>query len=211
MGRLDLQTRRFLGEMLLAFLEGDFRRVADVHFRAGYVPADQSIEDFMQACRAIGEPILGLPLTEISLGRLLGQLFQVTERFQMETQPQLLLLQKTMVVAEGVGRSLNPTVNMWQLARPLIEEWVIANLGPAARAREAATDLVHGLERLPRTLANLERATATLAEGGIRLHPDSLTALQDGRGRRGGRSVSWALWCIAALLAGLLILSVTSL
>jgi ubiquinone biosynthesis protein len=113
-----------------------------------------------------------------------------------------------MVVAEGVGRRLNPTLNMWQLARPLIEEWVIANLGPAARAREAAADLVHGLERLPRTLANLERATAALAEGGIRLHPDRLAALQDGRGRRGGRSVSWALWCIAALLAGLLVLSI---
>jgi ubiquinone biosynthesis protein len=211
MGRIDLETRRFLGEMLLAFLEGDFRRVADVHFRAGYVPADQSIEDFMQACRAIGEPILGLPLNEISLGRLLGQLFQVTERFQMETQPQLLLLQKTMVVAEGVGRSLNPTLNMWQLARPLIEDWVIANLGPAARAREAAGDLIQGLERLPRTLAQLERAPAALAEGGIRLHPDSLAPFHDAKGRRGGRSVPWALWSIAALLAGILILSLISL
>jgi ubiquinone biosynthesis protein len=204
MGRLDLETRRFLGEMLLGFLQGDYRRVADVHFRAGYVPADQSLEDFMQACRAIGEPLLGLPLSEISIGRLLGQLFQVTERFRMESQPQLLLLQKTMVVAEGVGRSLNPTVNMWQLARPLIEDWMMENLGPAARIREAAGDLLEGLERLPRTLANLERATATLADGGVRVPPDRATAVRGGTNQPPGRSIAWALWTIAALLAGLL-------
>lgn len=200
MGRLDIDTRRFLGEMLLGFLEGDYRRVADVHFRAGYVPADQSMEDFMQACRAIGEPILGLPLNEISLGRLLGQLFQVTERFHMETQPQLLLLQKTMVVAEGVGRSLNPTVNMWQLAQPLIADWVIANLGPAARVRETVGDLLQGLERLPRSLANLERAAAALAEA------NEPTASDNGGGMRRStsESLSRALWVIAALLAGLL-------
>ena len=209
MGRLDIETRRFIGEMLLGFLEGDYRRVADVHFRAGYVPADQSLDDFMQACRAIGEPILGLPLNEISLGRLLGQLFQVTERFHMETQPQLLLLQKTMVVAEGVGRSLNPTLNMWQLARPLIEEWVIANLGPAARTREAVSDLLQGLERLPRALAHLERATAMLAESGVRLHPDSFNGLH-GNGRQGSVTTR-ALWVIAALLASLLAVAVSHL
>lgn len=205
MGRLDLETRRFLGEMLLGFLQGDYRRVADVHFRAGYVPADQSLEDFMQACRAIGEPLLGLPLSEISIGRLLGQLFQVTEQFHMETQPQLLLLQKTMVVAEGVGRSLNPTVNMWQLARPLIEDWMIANLGPAARVLEAARDLLQGLERLPRTLANLERATAALADGGVRVHSDSVTAFRGGASQPTGHAIAWALWAIAALLAALLV------
>jgi ubiquinone biosynthesis protein len=207
MGRLDLETRRFLGEMLLGFLEGDYRRVADVHFRAGYVPASESLEDFMQACRSIGEPILGLPLNEISIGRLLGQLFQVTERFHMETQPQLLLLQKTMVVAEGVGRQLNPSINMWQLARPLIEDWVIANLGPAARVREGVEDLLRGLERLPQTLANLERATANLAEGGIRLHPDSFARFGHGAGRRGEGSMAWALWAIAALLGAILIIA----
>jgi ubiquinone biosynthesis protein len=207
MGRLDLETRRFLGEMLLGFLEGDYRRVADVHFRAGYVPASESLEDFMQACRSIGEPILGLPLNEISIGRLLGQLFQVTERFNMETQPQLLLLQKTMVVAEGVGRLLNPSVNMWQLARPLIEDWVIANLGPAARVREGFEGLAQGLERLPRTLANLERAAAALANGGIRLHPDSFARVRDGAGRQAERSIAWALWAIAAILAACLAFS----
>lgn len=206
MGRLDLATRRFLGEMLLGFLQGDYRRVADVHFRAGYVPADQSLEDFMQACRAIGEPLLGLPLNEISIGRLLGQLFHVTEQFHMETQPQLLLLQKTMVVAEGVGRSLNPTVNMWQMARPLIEDWMIENLGPAARLREAAEDLLQGLERLPRSLANLERATAAFADSGSRGQGASDGRLR-GEVSQSSRSIAVALWAIVAVLVALLVIS----
>ena len=124
MGRLDSDTRRYLAEMLLGFLTGDYGRVARVHFEAGYVPADQSLANFTQACRSIGEPIMGRPLNEISLAHLLAQLFQVTETFAMETQPQLLLLQKTMLLAEGVGRSLNPELNIWSLTRPLIEEWV---------------------------------------------------------------------------------------
>ncbi len=117
------------------FLSADYQRVADVHFAAGYVPANQDKAAFMQACRAIAEPIRGRPLAEISVGRLLGQLFEVSETFAMETQPQLLLLQKTMVVAEGVGRALNPELNMWQLAQPLIEDWIAENLGPQAQLR----------------------------------------------------------------------------
>jgi len=104
MGRLDIETRRYLARMLVGFLQGDYRAVADVHFEAGYVPKGQSRDAFMQACRAIGEPILDRPLAEISLARLLAQLFRVTEQFEMETQPQLLMLQKTMMVVEGVGR-----------------------------------------------------------------------------------------------------------
>ncbi len=210
MGRLDIETRRFLGEMLLGFLEGDYRRVADVHFRAGYVPANQSMDDFMQACRSIGEPILGLPLNEISIASLLGQLFQVTEQFQMETQPQLLLLQKTMVVAEGVGRQINPTINMWQMAQPLVEEWVVENLGPQAKLRGGAADLLRGLERLPQALANLEQATANLAAGGVKLSPESIRALR-GEDRGGGRSMVAALWTIAALLAAILVVAINHL
>ena len=103
MGRLDIATRKYLADMLIGFLIGDYRRVAQVHFDAGYVPATRSINSFTQACRAIGEPILGRPLQEISVARLLAQLFQVTEQFDMETQPQLLLLQKTMVLGGGGG------------------------------------------------------------------------------------------------------------
>jgi ubiquinone biosynthesis protein len=157
MGRLDLTDRRNLAEVLLGFLERDYARVADVFFRAGFLPPDQDRAAFTQACRALGEPILGLPLSEISFGRLLGQLLATAEEFEMETQPQLLLLQKTMVVAEGVGRALNPTVNIWALARPLVEAWMRDNLGPEAQLKEAVAEGVQTLRRLPATLGRIER------------------------------------------------------
>ncbi len=192
MGRLDQRTRHYLADMLVGFLNGDYRSVAEVHFRAGYVPATQSIGAFTQACRAIGEPILGRPLHEISLARLLAQLFQVTEQFQMETQPQLLLLQKTMLVCEGVGRRLAPDVNMWSLARPLIEEWMAANRSVEARTRNAVNEVLARLEELPAFIANLEKSVAMLASGGVRLHPESIAALSQ-RNRRG----AW-IWTVLA-------------
>ncbi len=204
MGRLDIETRRYLAEMLLGFLDGDYRRVAEVHFKAGYVPAHQSPDAFMQACRSIGEPILERPLNEISIARLLAQLFRVTETFQMETQPQLLLLQKTLMVAEGVGRRLSPDVNMWQLARPLIEEWMRENIGPEARVRDAAKDLLSGLERLPRLVANVEKTASMIADGGLKLHPDSVRALAGEKRNPRGRFSP--LWLIVALLAAILVL-----
>lgn len=199
MGRLDKRTRHYLAEMLLGFLTGDYRRVAEVHFRAGYVPADQSVDSFAQAARAIAEPILGLPLSEISLARLLAQLFQVTERFRMETQPQLLLLQKTMLVAEGVGRILYPEVNMWELARPLIVDWVSENMGPEARIRDAVGDVVRGLERLPTLISDMEDSVDSMARDGLRLHPDTVRAVAAFQGARRRR---WPLWAGAgAMLA----------
>jgi ubiquinone biosynthesis protein len=204
MGRLDRKTRHYLAEMLTGFLTGDYRRVAEVHFRAGYVPGDKSVDAFTQACRSIGEPILGRPLHEISLARLLGQLFQVTETFAMETQPQLLLLQKTMLLAEGMGRGLNAEINMWELARPLIEEWIRDNLGPEARLRDAADDLRGTLERLPAMIADGERALAMFADGGLRLHPDTVEAL--GGGDRRSPFVL-PLW-IAVVLLAILVLAV---
>jgi ubiquinone biosynthesis protein len=195
MGRLDRATRRYLADMLLGFLEGDYGKVAD-----------RSRDQFIQACRAIGEPILGLPLSEISLARLLAQLFRVTETFQMETQPQLLLLQKTMMVAEGTGRQLNPSVNMWELARPLIEQWGRENLGPEARIRDGVRDLVAAAERFPGFLANLDRAVAALGgtdgkqDTGHRLHPETLDRLK----KAGGPGSSVALWAIVGLLAAIL-------
>ena len=203
-GRVDLRTRKFLGEMLLGFLNGDFRRVAEVHFEAGFVPANKSVDAFTQAARSIAEPILGRPLHEISVGRLLGQMFEVTETFAMETQPQLLLLQKSMVMAEGVGRRLDPSVNMWQLARPLIENWMRRNLGPEARVRETVGSAIATLERLPRVLAGLEHSTTMLIEGGFKLHPDSVRALTGNRDKR--VLPGWLPWTIALILAVLLAL-----
>jgi ubiquinone biosynthesis protein len=201
MGRLDRKTRYYLADMLLAFLTGDYARVAEVHFEAGYIPPHQSREWFAQACRAIGEPILGRPLHEISLGRLLAQLFQVTEQFEMETQPQLLLLQKTMVVAEGVGRMIDPTVNMWTLARPLIEDWMRENRGPEARLRDAARDALEALERVPALLTSLDKVSHLVAEGeGLPLHRDSLAAIA----RKGAiELLGLPLWIIAIALAAI--------
>jgi ubiquinone biosynthesis protein len=155
MGRIDSDTRGHLAELLVAFLQRDYRAVAEVQFRAGYVPAHQSLEMFAQACRAIGEPIFGKPSHEISIARLLAHLLRVTEQFEMTVQPQLLLLQKTMLMAEGMGTRLNPNVNIWELAQPLIEDWMREHFGPRATVERAAGDLMQGLRRVPRLIDSL--------------------------------------------------------
>jgi ubiquinone biosynthesis protein len=155
MGRVDPDTRGYLAELLVAFLRRDYRAVAEVQFRAGYVPAEQSLEVFAQACRSIGEPIFGKPSHQISIARLLAQLLRVTEQFEMAVQPQLLLLQKTMLMAEGMGTRLNPNVNIWELAQPLIEDWMRTHFGPRATIQRTGEDLVQGLRRLPRLIDTL--------------------------------------------------------
>lgn len=196
MGRLDKRTRQYLAEMLHGFLTADYKRVADVHIRAGYVPAHQSADEFAQAARSIAEPILGLPLGQISLARLLAQLFAITEKFEMQAQPQLLLLQKTMLVAEGVGRRLCPDVNMWELARPLIENWMIENMGPEGKIRETTETILDGLERLPALIADMEMTVSAAARDGVRVNPASLQTLS-GAGSGGG----WKIWVAAAAVA----------
>ena len=171
MGRLDLSTRRFLAEVLTAFLERDYARVSRAHFDAGFVPRDRSPGDFTQAVRAIGEPIHGLPTWEISAGRLLGQLFRTSEDFGMPVQPHLLLLQKTMVVAEGVGRALCPGANMWELARPLIGDWAALHMDAPARARAALGEAAALARRLPRIAERAEAALESLAAAGERPRP----------------------------------------
>jgi ubiquinone biosynthesis protein len=201
-GRVDRQTRRYLGEMLLGFLSGNYRRVAEIHFEAGFVPPDKSIDAFTQACRSIAEPIMGRPLHEISVARLLGQLFEITETFAMEAQPQLLLLQKSMLVVEGVGRRLAPRANMWELARPLIEGWMVAHLSPAAKMRDTVGTLAATLESLPRLVAHAEKTVEALRHGGLKLHPDSLRSI--GR-KNGGWVPVWLPWVLVAALTVLLL------
>jgi ubiquinone biosynthesis protein len=202
MGRLDRSTRFYLADMLHGFLTGDYRRVAEVHFEAGYVPADQSVDLFMQACRSIGQPLLNKPLEEISLARLLGQLFAVTETFQMPAQPQLLLLQKSMVVTEGIGRLLDPHLNMWELSRPLIVEWVKENRGPAARIRDAVVEMREACVRLPHLVRTFESLVATSAREGIRLHPATVRLLAQGRDTT-ARSCAWVPWGVAVVSLGM--------
>lgn len=136
MGRIDQYTRRVYAEILMGFIQKDYRRVAEVHFEAGYVPADQDVDEFAQALRAVGEPIFGMDANQISMARLLNYLFEVTQRFGMETRTELILLQRTMVVVEGVARSVYPQINIWQVAQPVVEDYVRQNVGPAAALKD---------------------------------------------------------------------------
>lgn len=153
MGHIDEYTRKVYAEILYGFIRRDYRRVAEVHFEAGYVPADRDVNEFARALRAVGEPIFGMDATRISMGSLLSYLFEVTERFGMETRTELILLQRTMVVVEGVARSLNPQINIWQVARPVVEDYIRKSIGPRAALRD-----------LGRTLAVLGRYGPRLPE-----------------------------------------------
>ncbi|MGB0901504.1 2-polyprenylphenol 6-hydroxylase [Halocynthiibacter sp.] len=132
MGQIDEYTRRVYAEILYGFIKRDYRRVAEVHFEAGYVPADQDVDEFARALRAVGEPIFGVDASGISMGSLLSYLFEVTERFGMETRMELILLQRTMVVVEGVARSLDPQMNIWDVAKPIVENYIKDSIGPRA-------------------------------------------------------------------------------
>jgi ubiquinone biosynthesis protein len=203
MGRIGRKERRFLAEILYGFIRRDYRRVAEVHIEAGYVPPVHSPEDFAQALRAIGEPIHGLRAADISMARLLTLLFEVTELFQMQTRPELILLQKTMVVVEGVARRLDPDFDMWTTAEPVVGEWIERHLGPAGRL-EAAAEALGALGRLagevPELVARFERGSEALeryADRGIELDARSADRI----GRAVAHHARWrgvALWIIAA-------------
>ncbi|WP_337996436.1 2-polyprenylphenol 6-hydroxylase [Oleispirillum naphthae] len=203
MGRIDAPTRRYLGEMLLAFLRRDYHRAAEMHFEAGYVPQDRSVELFAQACRSIAEPIFDKPASEISLARLLSQLFKVTETFGMEVQPQLLILQKTMLTAEGVGRSLCPDVNFWELARPLVEAWMAENVSAPARLRRTLEETLSAAATLPRLIERAERISTQFTDDGLKLHPDTLKALLTRR--RTSAVQTWLPWALIVALFALLV------
>ena len=163
MGRIDEYTRRVYAEILYGFIKRDYRRVAEVHFEAGYVPPDRDIDEFARALRAVGEPIFGMDASRVSMARLLSFLFEVTEHFGMQTRTELILLQRTMVVVEGVARSLDPHINIWQVARPVVEGYITRNLGPLSLLRDLAqTARVLGRfgPRLPRLVEALLIAQA---------------------------------------------------
>ncbi len=132
MGHIDEYTRKVYAEILYGFIKRDYQRVAEVHFEAGYVPADRDVDEFARALRAVGEPIFGMDASHISMGNLLSYLFEVTERFGMETRTELILLQRTMVVVESVARSLNPNMNIWQVASPVVTDYIQKSIGPKA-------------------------------------------------------------------------------
>jgi ubiquinone biosynthesis protein len=209
MGRLGAKERRFLAEILHSLITRDYHRAAAVHFEAGYVPPHHSVEVFAQAMRAIGEPIHGRTASEISMADLLGQLFAYTDVFDMTTRPELLLLQKTMVVVEGVARSLDPGLNIWTAAEPIAKEWVEANYGVAGRLREAgegAGTLGKLLSEVPRLLEQAERtafAAADIARSGFRLDDETIERLAAAQARQ-NRWSRRALWSAGLLVIALL-------
>ncbi len=180
MGRIDPLTRRYYAEILYGFLQKDYERVAAVHFEAGYVPADKNVADFAQALRAVGEPIFGQDASQISMGRVLAYLFEVTERFGMQTRTELILLQRTMVVVEGVARSLDPNSNMWRSAQPVVEEWIKGNLGPAAVAHDVQKALLALARLSPRLPEMAETLLVKLAEEDAGGEPEGESAAPRG-------------------------------
>jgi ubiquinone biosynthesis protein len=202
MGRLDSGMRRFMAGTLAGFLARDYHRVAQLHYDFAFVPPQHSVETFAQALRAIGEPIFGKSARDVSIARLLGQLFETTRRFDMQAQPQLVLMQKTMVVVEGVARSLDPDFDIWDAARPVAERWVSDNLGPEARlarAAEGVSALGKLAEDLPQLVKNAEQLSQMVAEGGVRLHPDTAREIAREQERK-GRPARVALIALLAVL-----------
>jgi ubiquinone biosynthesis protein len=210
MGRLGAKERRFLAEILYGFITRNYQRTAEVHFEAGYVPRHHSVESFAQALRAIGEPIHNRTAEDISMAKLLMLLFEVTGLFEMRTRPELLLLQKTMVVVEGVGRSLDPKLDMWTVAEPVVREWIERHLGAAGRiegATEGALEVGRFLGSLPDLLgrsAILLEQLDIITRDGLVLAPETVAAIGRAEARR-NRWTAAALWVIAALLGWLLI------
>ena len=162
MGRLDKLSQRFLAEILFGFIQRDYKKVAEVHLSAGLVPKEVPVNDLAQALRSIGEPIFGQSVKDISGGKLLKQLFDVTEKFNMQTQPQLLMLQKTMVVVEGVARKLNPETNIWETSKPVLEKWLSESKDPINTINETLRDSVDALKKLPNLPEVMDKANQAL-------------------------------------------------
>jgi ubiquinone biosynthesis protein len=211
MGRLGVKERLFLAEILHGFITRDYHRTAEVHFEAGYVPPTHSVESFAQSIRAIGEPIHNRAAEDISMARLLTLLFEVTGLFDMRTRPELLLLQKTMVVVEGVARSLDPKLDMWSTAEPVVREWMTRHLGPAGKlegAVQGAGEIGRFVGNAPGLLTRGARVLDQLDEitrDGLVLSPQTVGEIGKAEARRGRWSVI-ALWVIAALLLWIVIL-----
>jgi len=179
-GRIGPEQRRYLAEILYGFLRRDYRRVAEVHFEAGYVPKTHLVDDFAQALRAVGEPVFGKTAKNVSMGQLLMQLFAVTARFDMHLRPELVLLQKTMVQVEGVARTLNPDHDLWGASAPIIERWIKRELGAEGQLNELADDLLDlrdAARALPTALSDITELVHTTKTHGFSLHEDSLQRL----------------------------------
>jgi len=205
MGRLGPKERQFLAEILFGFITRDYQHTAQIHFDAGYVPRHHSVESFAQAIRAIGEPIHNRTAEDISMAKLLTLLFEVTGLFDMRTRPELLLLQKTMVVVEGVGRMLDPKLDMWTTAEPVVREWIERNLGPVGKlehAAEGAGEIGRFVVQVPSLLTRagtLLDQLDTITRDGLVLAPETVAAIGAAEARR-NRWLTAGIWGIVILL-----------
>ena len=182
MGRIDKINRRFLAEILYGFIQRDYNKVAEVHVSAGLVPQNVNKGELAQALRSIGEPIFGQSVKDISGGKLLKQLFEITEKFNMQTQPQLLLLQKTMVVVEGVARKLDPDANIWEISKPVLEKWLKETKDPISEIGNILKDtseVLKKLPELPQVMDKANQALTFLASGQIPQNSNSYVALNE--------------------------------
>ena len=181
MGRLDKNNRKYLAEILFGFIQRDYVKVAEVHFEAGLIPNSASKDEFAQALRSVGEPIFGQSIKDISGGNLLAQLFEITEKFNMATQTQLLLLQKTMVVVEGVARKLYPKTNIWQVSKPILENWIRDLKGPKNtinKALGASSEILKRIPDFPNFMDKANQALQLIAEGKLNLSSGNNNSLE---------------------------------
>ncbi len=190
MGRLDPLARRYLAEILHGLHTRNYRRVADIHFEAGYVPPHHNVMDFATALRAVGEPIFGKPIKDISPARLLDQLFAITRSFDMQTQPHLLLLQKTLMMVEGMALHIDPAANMWDIAAPYLTQWIRDELGPEVRIADGIRQLFRDIAQVPDVL---RRAGAQLPRQSAAPPAPPLPELPTIQGGR------WPYWLVAPL------------
>jgi ubiquinone biosynthesis protein len=197
MGRINRKARSWLAEILYGLITGNYRRVAEIHFEAQYVPAHHNMEDFATALRAVGEPMRGKPVKELSVGMMLDGLFSITRDFDMQTQPHLLLLQKTMVMVEGVATALDPDINMWETSGPFVKEWIRGELGPETAAADYLIETSRTLRRLPDLVRRLEDA---FPAKGAAPPPPPLPDVPLMWERRG--SGAWRYWLTAIAGAG---------
>ena len=199
-GSLDLSDQRYLAENFLAFFNHDYRRVAELHIESGWIPADVRLDEFESAIRTVCEPIFQRPLNEISFGALLLRLFQTARRFNMEVQPQLILLQKTLLNVEGLGRQLYPELDLWDTAKPFLERWM-------RRRRHPATLLKRLLKQLP---ALIERGADMIEANGNPPTADTERAqLREEISRLSGELKRWRIALIVIVIAGAVAFGVT--
>ncbi len=203
MGRIDRRARQWLAEILYGLTTGNYRRVAEIHFEAQYVPAHHSVDEFATALRAVGEPMRGKPVSELSVGQMLDGLFAITRDFDMATQPHLLLLQKTMVMVEGIATQLDPAINMWDVSAPFVRSWIRDELGPEAALAERVKEDTQTLLRVPALIRRLEEQFPP--RGGAPDPPPlpHVELLWERRARSGGRG--WLGYMAAALAGGALV------